>query len=83
VLDILTTEKDGAILKKKKLSAASKKKDAPSSSKKKDASFLKNKSNIGVSALLVQQSEDWRMKVAARFMGVRKKEEELLDPHND
>jgi hypothetical protein len=31
--------------------------------------------------LVVQHSEDWQVKVAARFMGVRDKDEELLDPH--
>jgi hypothetical protein len=70
---------------KKTKSSASKKKDAASSSssKKKDtpSAFLKNKSNKDVSALLLQQSDDWHMKVAVRFMGVKSKEEELLDPH--
>jgi hypothetical protein len=74
---------------RKEKPSASKKKNAPSASlpsKKKNApsaltSFLKNKSNKGVSALVVQHSEDWQMKVAARFMGVRNKKEELLDPH--
>jgi hypothetical protein len=31
--------------------------------------------------LVLQHSEDWQVKVAARFMGVRDKEEEPLDPH--
>jgi hypothetical protein len=75
---------------RKEKPSASKKKNAPSASlpsKKKNApsalltSFLKNKSNKGLSALVVEHSEDWQMKVAARFMGVRNKKEELLDPH--
>jgi hypothetical protein len=66
---------------------APRKKNQPRASKKKNEppslpSLLKNKSNKGVSALVVQHSsEDWQMKVAARFMGVRNKEEEPVDPH--
>jgi hypothetical protein len=64
--------------RQKKPKSASKKKTPPSSL---PSIFFKNKSNKGIAASLVQHSEDWQMKVAERFMSVRNKKEELLDPY--
>jgi hypothetical protein len=89
MLDIITSENDGTIKEEKAECLEEEKRALGVAAVKEEKRALrvdvvfKEQEQQRVSALVAQHSEDWQMKVTARFMGVRNKKEELLDPPYD